>query len=376
MAERAIAELGGVRNLIVARPAPGTGSCRSGHREPRPAAQPARHPAGLRRRRQGGHPQGLRRRAVALGAPTRRSSHWTERSRTPPSPSSSPQAYPDRYFEMYIAEQQMVAAATGLAVRGYKPFASTFAAFFTRAHDFIRMGAISGGDLRLAGLARRRRDRRRRPLPDGPGGPGHDAGGARIHRAVPGRRHQHRRAGRGDGRHRRASATCAPPAAPTPACTRQGKPSPSAAPRCSAPASRTTVTLIGAGVTLHECLGAADQLAAEGIARPRHRLLLASSRSTPPPSPRRRRPPAGGSWSPKTTTPKAGSAQRSPMPCSPPGSSDLSVAHLAVREMPGSGTGAGTARLGRHRRRPHRRRRPLSWPAANDVTPRPMARSA
>ena len=35
-------------------------------------------------------------------------------------------AYPDRYFEMFIAEQQLVAAATGLAVRGYKPFALTF----------------------------------------------------------------------------------------------------------------------------------------------------------------------------------------------------------------------------------------------------------
>jgi transketolase len=52
---------------------------------------------------------------------------------------------------MFIAEQQMVAAATGLAVRGYKPFASTFAAFLTRAYDFIRMGAISGVDLRLVG---------------------------------------------------------------------------------------------------------------------------------------------------------------------------------------------------------------------------------
>ena len=50
-------------------------------------------------------------------------------------------AFPERYFEMFIAEQQMVAAATGLAVRGYKPFASTFAAFLTRAYDFIRMGA-------------------------------------------------------------------------------------------------------------------------------------------------------------------------------------------------------------------------------------------
>lgn len=61
------------------------------------------------------------------------------------------EAYPDRYFEMYIAEQQMVAAAVGLQVRKYKPFASTFAAFFTRAYDFIRMAAISRANIKLVG---------------------------------------------------------------------------------------------------------------------------------------------------------------------------------------------------------------------------------
>jgi transketolase len=60
-------------------------------------------------------------------------------------------AHPERYFEMYIAEQQMVAAAVGMQVRGWRPFASTFAAFFSRAFDFIRMAAISRADLRLAG---------------------------------------------------------------------------------------------------------------------------------------------------------------------------------------------------------------------------------
>jgi transketolase len=60
-------------------------------------------------------------------------------------------AHPDRYFEMYIAEQQMVAAAVGLQVREWVPFASTFAAFFTRAYDFIRMAAVSRADIRLSG---------------------------------------------------------------------------------------------------------------------------------------------------------------------------------------------------------------------------------
>jgi transketolase len=60
-------------------------------------------------------------------------------------------AHPERYFEMYIAEQQMLAAAVGLSVRGWNAFASTFAAFFSRAYDFIRMAAISRANLRLTG---------------------------------------------------------------------------------------------------------------------------------------------------------------------------------------------------------------------------------
>lgn len=60
-------------------------------------------------------------------------------------------AFPERFFEQYIAEQQLVSSAVGMQVRGYKPFASTFAAFFTRAYDFIRMAAISRADIKLTG---------------------------------------------------------------------------------------------------------------------------------------------------------------------------------------------------------------------------------
>src|SRR5581483_5505974 len=60
-------------------------------------------------------------------------------------------AHPERYFEQYIAEQQMVAAAVGLSVRHRTVFASTFAAFLTRAYDFIRMEAISRAHIRLCG---------------------------------------------------------------------------------------------------------------------------------------------------------------------------------------------------------------------------------
>jgi transketolase len=59
--------------------------------------------------------------------------------------------YPERYFEMYISEQQLAAAAVGLQARGWRPFGSTFAAFLTRAYDFIRMAAISRANLVFCG---------------------------------------------------------------------------------------------------------------------------------------------------------------------------------------------------------------------------------
>jgi transketolase len=60
-------------------------------------------------------------------------------------------AHPERYFEMFIAEQQLVAAAVGMQALGWRPFASTFAAFLSRAYDFIRMSAISRASYCLSG---------------------------------------------------------------------------------------------------------------------------------------------------------------------------------------------------------------------------------
>ncbi len=60
-------------------------------------------------------------------------------------------AHGDRFIQSYIAEQQMIATAVGLQVRGWKPFAATFAAFLSRAYDFIRMAAVSRADLAIAG---------------------------------------------------------------------------------------------------------------------------------------------------------------------------------------------------------------------------------
>jgi transketolase len=61
------------------------------------------------------------------------------------------EAHPDRFFQFYIAEQQMVAAATGMQTRGWRPYLATFAAFLTRAYDFLRMAAISRANLRVVG---------------------------------------------------------------------------------------------------------------------------------------------------------------------------------------------------------------------------------
>lgn len=58
---------------------------------------------------------------------------------------------PNQFIETYIAEQNMVSMSLGLSEKGFKPFASTFAAFLTRAHDQIRMAALSSADLSICG---------------------------------------------------------------------------------------------------------------------------------------------------------------------------------------------------------------------------------
>ena len=61
------------------------------------------------------------------------------------------EAYPERFFEMYIGEQNMVGAALGLSCRGKIPFVSTFAAFFSRAFDQIRMSQYSDPNIKFVG---------------------------------------------------------------------------------------------------------------------------------------------------------------------------------------------------------------------------------
>jgi transketolase len=144
--EAAIAELGGPRDLVIAPRLPSA----TGTRVPLQRRAPVRLPSwplGEQVATRRAYGEALR----AIGAAEPRvvamdgevgNSTYSELFRD---------AFPERYFEMYVAEQQMVAAAIGLQARGRIPFASTFAAFWTRAHDFIRMAAVSRADIRLVG---------------------------------------------------------------------------------------------------------------------------------------------------------------------------------------------------------------------------------
>jgi len=174
-------------------------------------------------------------------------------------------AYPERFFEIWIAEQQLVATAVGMSVRGYKPFASTFAAFFSRAYDFVRMAGISQANIRLTGS--------HAGVEIGPDGPSQMAleDIASI-RAV-------------------YSSTVLYPCCPNQTAkltrlmadtdgivymrtTRGAYPTIYGAndtfkiggSKVLRQSAKDRVTLIGAGVTVHQCLAAAEQLAAKKIA--------------------------------------------------------------------------------------------------------------
>jgi transketolase len=158
MAARAIAELGGERDLIVRGPQPAVTA--PGDEPPMPAAADQAHgnpetPAPAAPKYSVGEKVATRKAygdaLVALGADQPRVVALDGEVSNSTYAMEFAKAYPGRYFEMFIAEQQMVAAAVGLSVRHYIPFASTFAAFFTRAYDFIRMAAISQANIRLAG---------------------------------------------------------------------------------------------------------------------------------------------------------------------------------------------------------------------------------
>jgi transketolase len=149
LAERAVAELGGIRNLVVTGQSPRAEAPTAGsdHAEAAPVQlEPPRYEPGTKVATRVAFGDALtalaaRPDVVVLDAEVGNST-GTEKFR---------EVRPERHFQTFIAEQQMIACAVGLSVRGQKAYAATFAAFLTRAHDFLRMTAISGIDLRLSG---------------------------------------------------------------------------------------------------------------------------------------------------------------------------------------------------------------------------------
>ena len=172
--------------------------------------------------------------------------------------------HPERFFECYIAEQQMLAAAVGLQARGWVPFATTFAAFLSRAYDFVRMAAVSQANLKLVGS--------HSGVPIGEDGPSQmgleDIAMFRaVHGSVvlcPCDANQtaalvaamadengitYLRTARGE----------------TPVIYPPGESFPVGGSKLLRAAEDDQVTIVAAGVTVHQALRAADDLAAEGI---------------------------------------------------------------------------------------------------------------
>jgi transketolase len=244
--------------------------------------------------------------------------------------------YPGRYFEMFIAEQQMVAAAVGLSVRHYIPFASTFAAFFSRAYDFIRMAAISQANIRLAGS--------HAGVEIGADGPSQMAlEDLAMMRAVHGSTVLYPSDATSTAAlvtamaHRQGISYLRTTRGAYPVLYDSAETFPVGGSKVLRSGPDDAVTLIGAGVTLHACLAAADQLAGDGlrarvidlysvkpidtgtlaaaVAATNGRLVVAEDHY-----------PAGG----------LGSAVADAL--LEAGVQDLRFTHLCVRELPGSGS--------------------------------------
>jgi transketolase len=332
MAARAIAELGGVRNLTVRGPLPPESA---GFRPAQPSPlQLPEYEVGQAVATRKAYGDALVRlgaaepRVVALDGEVSNSTHADEFAA----------AYPGRFFEMFIAEQQMVASAAGLAVRGWQPFASTFAAFLTRAHDFIRMSAISGMRMGLVGS--------HAGVEIGPDGPSQMAlEDLAMMRAIHGSTVLYP----SDATSAAAlvAAMAGQPGISYLRTTRGAYPTlypaaeefPIGGSKVLRSGETDAVTLVGAGVTLHACLEAADRLAADGMqarvidlysVKPvdtatlvaaievtHGRIVVAEDHH-----------PEGGLGA---AVAAALLASRTPR---------LRLTHLAVREMPGSGTPA------------------------------------
>ena len=333
MAERAVIELGGERDLVVRGPKPAAHPAPRARADTGGAVQLPVYSVGDKVATRLAYGQAL----AALGASPDVVAMDGEVSNSTFAELFA-HKYPERYFEMYIAEQQLLAAAVGFSVRGYRPFASTFAAFFTRAFDFIRMAAISKANIRLAGS--------HAGVEIGADGPSQMAlEDLAMMRAVHG------------------STVLYPSDATSAAAlvaamadldgisylrTTRGSypvlyPADETFPVGGAKVVRSTdadqVALIGAGVTLHECLAAADALGSEGISarvidlysvKPVDVGVLSAAVAAT----------GGRIVVAEDHHPEGGLGSAVVDALTAAGRAELSIAHLAVREMPGSGTPA------------------------------------
>ncbi|HKT83267.1 MAG TPA: transketolase [Solirubrobacterales bacterium] len=257
MAERAIRELGGIRDTVVETQKPEPGQPATAQHDGQvqlPAYKvgdkvATRKAYGDALKALGANPG-----VVALDGEVSNSTHSDEFK----------EAYPDRFFEMFIAEQQMVAAAVGFSVRGYIPFASTFAAFFSRAYDFIRMAAISQANLRLSGS--------HAGVEIGQDGPSQMAlEDLASMRAIEGSTVLYPSDGNSTAAlvqqmaDRRGIVYLRTTRGGYPVLYESGEKFPIGGAKVVRSSGDDQVALIGAGVTLHNCLQAADALAQEGI---------------------------------------------------------------------------------------------------------------
>jgi transketolase len=335
MAERAIKELGGERHLVVRGPLP--------DKVADPPQSPATTLAAADLPRYNLGDSVATRKAygdalVALGASDPRVVVLDAEVSNSTFADEFKAAYPDRYFEMFIAEQQLVAAATGLNARGYKTFASTFAAFFSRAFDFVRMGAISGVELRLSGS--------HCGVEIGADGPSQmGLEDLAMLRTIHGSTVLYPSDATSTAALVAAMATI--PGISYIRTTRGAYPvlyqEPEAfeigGSKVLRSSERDDVTLIGAGVTLHECLKAAELLGGEQIrarvldcysVKPIDSATLSEAAAAT----------SGRIVVAEDHHPEGGLGSAVIESLVSNGRTSLHVAHLAVRGMPGSGTGA------------------------------------
>jgi transketolase len=339
MADRAITELGGVRNLVLRGPRPDPVPAKEQAAQEQ-AAQPAKADAAAPRYTLG--EKVATRKAygdalVALGARDPQVVALDGEVSNSTFADEFAHAYPQRYFEMFIAEQQLVAAATGLAVRGYRAFASTFAAFFTRAYDFIRMGAISGVDLRLVGS--------HAGVEIGADGPSQmGLEDLAMMRTVHGSTVLYPADATSTAALVEAMATnpgisyLRTTRGAYPVLYPDGETFPIGGSKVLRSSDQDQVTLIGAGVTLHACLRAAEILREDGIharvidcysLKPIDTTTLtAAAQAT-----------SGRIVIAEDHHPEGGLGSAVTDALLTAGASNLSLAHLAVRDLPGSGSG-------------------------------------